>query len=137
MRATGSSGRTTSTVLFTDLVGSTELRARLGEETAEGLRRQHDRVVAEAITVNGGRVVKNLGDGVMATFMGAPDARGGQILVSEIVRWLTGSGLWKEAVAGGKPGDADRARQLLGQALATARELGLAHVERRTLALLQ
>jgi hypothetical protein len=40
-------------------------------------------------------------------------------------------------LAGGKPGDAERAHQLLGQALATARELGLAHVERRTLALLQ
>ena len=32
-------------------------------------------------------------------------------------------------------GDPDRARELLGQALATARELGLANVERQAVAL--
>jgi tetratricopeptide (TPR) repeat protein len=36
-----------------------------------------------------------------------------------------------------QPGDADRARELLGQTLATARELGLAKVERDAVALLQ
>lgn len=36
-----------------------------------------------------------------------------------------------------QPGDAARARDLLGQALATARELGLGNVERRAVALLQ
>jgi tetratricopeptide (TPR) repeat protein len=36
-----------------------------------------------------------------------------------------------------QPGDTDRARQLLGQALATARELGLANVERRAVELLK
>jgi hypothetical protein len=36
----------------------------------------------------------------------------------------------------GEPGDAERARDLLDQALATARELGLACVERRVVELL-
>jgi hypothetical protein len=36
-----------------------------------------------------------------------------------------------------RPGDADRARELLGQALATARELGLATVERGAVALME
>jgi hypothetical protein len=36
-----------------------------------------------------------------------------------------------------EPGDPERARELLGQALATARELGLAKVERDAVALLQ
>jgi hypothetical protein len=36
-----------------------------------------------------------------------------------------------------QPGDSDRARELLGQALATARELGLANVERRAVELLK
>jgi hypothetical protein len=31
-------------VLFTDLVGSTQLRSRLGEEAADDLRRVHDGV---------------------------------------------------------------------------------------------
>jgi hypothetical protein len=35
-----------------------------------------------------------------------------------------------------EPGDAHRARELLDQALATARELGLANVERRAVELL-
>ena len=34
-------------------------------------------------------------------------------------------------------GDAERARELLGQALGTARELGLGDVERRAIALLE
>jgi hypothetical protein len=36
----------------------------------------------------------------------------------------------------GQSGDAERARQLLGQALATARDRGLANIERRTVQLL-
>src|SRR2546423_822487 len=67
-------GRSTATVLFTDLVASTELRSRLGEQTAEEIRRQHDRLMSEAIEKHRGRLVKNLGDGVMATFAGASDA---------------------------------------------------------------
>jgi class 3 adenylate cyclase/tetratricopeptide (TPR) repeat protein len=67
-------GRATAIVLFTDLVGSTELRSRLGEEAAEALRRRHDGLVTGAIETNRGRLVKNLGDGVMATFTGASDA---------------------------------------------------------------
>jgi class 3 adenylate cyclase/tetratricopeptide (TPR) repeat protein len=66
--------RSTSIVLFTDLVGSTELRSRLGEDGAEALRRTHDRLIAGAVEANRGRPVKNLGDGVMATFTGASDA---------------------------------------------------------------
>src|SRR5688572_10307026 len=67
-------GRSTAIVLFTDLVGSTELRSRLGEDAAEELRRDHDRLIAGAVEANRGRLVKNLGDGVMATFTGASDA---------------------------------------------------------------
>jgi class 3 adenylate cyclase len=64
-------GRSTAIVLFTDLVGSTELRSRLGEDTADSIRRQHNRLVTQAIEGNRGRLVKNLGDGVMALFTGA------------------------------------------------------------------
>jgi hypothetical protein len=34
-------------ILVTDLVGSTQLRARIGEDAAELLRRDHDRHVAD------------------------------------------------------------------------------------------
>src|SRR6266446_7043208 len=66
--------RSTAIVLFTDLVGSTELRSRLGEDAAEELRRDPDRLIASAVEGNRGRLVKNVGDGVMATFTGASDA---------------------------------------------------------------
>jgi class 3 adenylate cyclase len=60
----------TVTVLFTDLVGSTELLSRLGEETADDLRREHFRLLRAAVSDAGGQEVKNLGDGLMVTFDG-------------------------------------------------------------------
>jgi class 3 adenylate cyclase len=76
-------GRATATVLFTDLVGSTELRGRLGDDAAEELRRAHDRLLTEAVEGNGGRVVKGLGDGIMATFTGAADAVAAAVAVQQ------------------------------------------------------
>src|SRR5205085_4878520 len=75
--------RSTAIVLFTDLVGSTELRSRLGEDAAEELRRHHDRLIVGAVEGNRGRLVKNLGDGVMATFTGASDALGAAVGIQQ------------------------------------------------------
>ena len=78
-------GRSTAMVLFTDLVGSTELRSRLGEQTAENLRHQHDALVAGAVEASRGHLVKNLGDGVMATFGGASDAVGAAMAIQQAI----------------------------------------------------
>ncbi len=67
-------GTGTSTVLFTDLVGSTSLRVRLGEEVADGLRRVHDELVGAAVVRHRGVVVKGGGDGLMAAFEAASDS---------------------------------------------------------------
>src|SRR5882724_508553 len=75
--------RSTAIVVFTDLVGSTELRSRLGEDAADELRRTHDRLIAGAVEGNRGRLVKNLGDGVMATFTGASDALGAAVGIQQ------------------------------------------------------
>ena len=64
----------TVTVMFTDLVGSTEIRSRVGEDAADALRAVHDQVLTDAIVANGGQVVKHLGDGFMATFTSAAGA---------------------------------------------------------------
>jgi class 3 adenylate cyclase len=64
----------TVAVLFTDLVGSTELLTRVGEEHAEELRREHFRVLRTALAEREGREVKNLGDGIMAVFANASAA---------------------------------------------------------------
>jgi class 3 adenylate cyclase len=55
-------------ILFTDLVGSTELTQRLGDVEAMRVIRAHDAIVADAIQGSHGRRVKHMGDGVMASF---------------------------------------------------------------------
>ncbi len=56
------------TILFTDLVGSTELLGRLGEDRADELRRAHFAMLRAAISAHGGEEVKNIGDSVMVAF---------------------------------------------------------------------
>jgi class 3 adenylate cyclase/DNA polymerase III delta prime subunit len=73
----------TKSVLFTDLVDSTQLRVRLGDDGADTLRRVHDVLIAEAVVANGGTVVKGLGDGVMASFDSAANAVAGAIAVQQ------------------------------------------------------
>jgi len=61
------------TVLFCDLVGSTEIAARLDPEEWREVVAGYHRAAAQAITRFGGHVAKYLGDGVMAYF-GWPEA---------------------------------------------------------------
>src|SRR5215469_11035671 len=61
------------TVLFCDLVGSTEIAARLDPEEWRETVAAYHRAAAEAVTHYGGHVAKYLGDGVMALF-GYPEA---------------------------------------------------------------
>ena len=63
----------TVTVMFTDLVGSTAERDRLGDAAADAVRRVHDHALRDAIESCGGRIVKSTGDGFMAAFAGAAD----------------------------------------------------------------
>jgi class 3 adenylate cyclase/CheY-like chemotaxis protein len=64
----------TVTVLFTDIVGSTELLPALGADAAEQLRHRHFGDMRGALAVHRGREVKTLGDGFMAVFDSATDA---------------------------------------------------------------
>ena len=61
------------TVLFCDVVGSTEIAAQLDPEEWRELVASYHRAAAEAITRYSGHVAKYLGDGVMAYF-GWPEA---------------------------------------------------------------
>jgi class 3 adenylate cyclase len=61
------------TVLFCDLVGSTEIAGRLDPEEWRETVAAYHRAAAEAVTRYGGHVAKYLGDGVMA-FFGYPEA---------------------------------------------------------------
>ena len=61
-------------ILFTDIVGSTEMTARLGDRMATELIRAHDSIVRRCLAACEGREVKHTGDGIMAAF---PDGRRG------------------------------------------------------------
>jgi class 3 adenylate cyclase len=60
--------RVLATVLFTDIVGSTRLASDLGDERWQALLAEHHRTVRRALERFGGREVKTVGDGFLATF---------------------------------------------------------------------
>ena len=62
--------RALRTILFTDIVGSTERAAAIGDERWHALLERHDEVTRDTVEQFGGRVVKNTGDGHLATLDG-------------------------------------------------------------------
>ncbi len=62
--------RALATVLFTDIVGSTERAAELGDRRWRDLLERHDAVVRRQLGIHRGREVKTMGDGFLATFDG-------------------------------------------------------------------
>jgi class 3 adenylate cyclase len=56
------------TVLFTDIVASTEQQARVGSRAWSRLTDQHDAMVRAALVRHRGHEVKTIGDGFLATF---------------------------------------------------------------------
>lgn len=61
-------------VMFTDVVGSTEMSQRLAPDDAHELHREHFAILRQALAETGGVEVKHLGDGLMATFSSASAA---------------------------------------------------------------
>ena len=64
------SSRMLATVLFTDIVGSTEQAATLGDRSWKVLLENHDRAVERQLRRYGGQLVKQTGDGILALFDG-------------------------------------------------------------------
>jgi class 3 adenylate cyclase len=58
----------TTSVVFTDLVGSTEMASRLGPAAADAIRQVHFGLLRGAVEATGGTEVKNLGDGLMVVY---------------------------------------------------------------------
>ncbi|MGH9012052.1 MAG: ATP-binding protein, partial [Acidimicrobiia bacterium] len=70
------------TMLFTDLVGSTELLSRAGDEDAQRIFRSHHDLLAETAAAHGGEV-KWLGDGLMVAFASVTDALSAAIAMQQ------------------------------------------------------
>ena len=62
--------RQLSTVLFTDIVGSTTLAEELGDRRWREVLEEHDDICRRELDRSGGRLVKTMGDGALATFDG-------------------------------------------------------------------
>ena len=67
-QAAQNADRVLATVLFTDIVGSTEQAAALGDQRWRQLLDRHDRVARAEVERFRGRFVKSTGDGILATF---------------------------------------------------------------------
>ena len=64
----------TLTLVFTDLVNSTQLLGRAGDEAGHRLFAAHHKLTSSAISGNGGEELQWLGDGVLAAFSSTADA---------------------------------------------------------------
>jgi class 3 adenylate cyclase len=74
-----------ATVVFTDIVGSTEQAARLGDRDWRALLERHDELVRTHLRRFQGREVKHLGDGFLAAFDGPARAiRCAQAIAAEV-----------------------------------------------------
>ena len=82
------SDRVLATVLFTDIVGSTERAAELGDGAWRALLERHDGLVREEVERHRGRFVKSLGDGALAVFDGPSRAISSATAIRDGVRDL-------------------------------------------------
>src|SRR5205823_4766367 len=68
-------------------------------EAADEVRRRHDRMVTAVVESRSGRVVKGLGDGIMASFTGASDAVAAAVAMQQGIERLNRSGKSSEPLA--------------------------------------
>ena len=66
--------RVLTSVLFTDIVASTERAAELGDGAWREVLERHDALVDRVVGEGGGRVVKHVGDGALSAFDGPANA---------------------------------------------------------------
>ena len=80
------SERVLATLLFTDIVGSTPLAERLGDDAWKRVLADHDRIIAAAIERFRGRRIQTTGDGVFARFDGAARALQAGLAIRDALR---------------------------------------------------
>jgi pimeloyl-ACP methyl ester carboxylesterase/class 3 adenylate cyclase len=62
--------RALATVLITDMIGSTDLAAKLGDRRWREILDKHDEVIRDRLQAHRGRLHRATGDGILATFDG-------------------------------------------------------------------
>lgn len=114
------------TVLFTDIVDSTAICSRYGDDAAIAMLQVHDRIVRDALGANGGREVKHTGDGIMAAFLSAVGAVRSACTVQESLRQHNDAGpdlpvVVRVGIAAGEP--VEQASDLFGSTVQLAARL--------------
>jgi class 3 adenylate cyclase len=109
----------TASILFTDIVGSTERQARVGQREWSRLTDDHDALFRAALARHRGHEVKTIGDAFLATF----DATGRAIrCAAEVVAGAAGIGL--ELRAGLHTGEIEvRGDDIAGLAVTIAKRI--------------
>jgi len=82
------SDRLLATVLFSDIVGSTEQATALGDRAWTARLEQHDRAIDRQLARFGGHLVKRTGDGVLAIFDGPARAVQCAVAIRDALRQL-------------------------------------------------
>jgi class 3 adenylate cyclase len=109
----------TATILFTDIVASTEQSARLGHRKWTTLTDDHDDMVRRALARHQGREIKTIGDGFLATFDATTRAARAAL---EVVSQATSLGL--EVRAGVHAGEVEvRPNDVVGLAVSVAKRI--------------
>ena len=78
-------GTATVTVLFSDLVASTERQSLLGDEAMDTFRHSMFEAFSDAVTSTGGEIVKSAGDGVMVVYRHSAEHHGLSTIASSPV----------------------------------------------------
>src|SRR5262245_29541807 len=86
-------GSGTCAILFTDLVDSTALRARVGEEAADRWAIEAEGRARDLVKARRGRVIKGTGDGVLAAFDSAADALAAAVALQQRAEYPTRIGI--------------------------------------------
>jgi class 3 adenylate cyclase/pimeloyl-ACP methyl ester carboxylesterase len=115
-RSGAESDAVTATVVFTDIVASTEHQARVGPREWSRLTDLHEALIRDLLVRHRGREVKTIGDGFLATFDGTGR---GLRCAAEIVKSAQGIGL--ELRAGVHTGEVElRGSDIAGLAVTIA-----------------
>jgi class 3 adenylate cyclase len=85
----------TITILFTDLVGSTEAMERAGEDEGRQLLGRYLRHLREISQAYGGHEVKNLGDGIEVAFGSVVAALDAATTMQKAVHWENDAADWR------------------------------------------
>lgn len=99
-------------IMFTDLVGSTQISSREGDARVLEVLSRHDQIVRDSLSTYGGREVKHTGDGILSSFSYVSKAVESAIKIQrdfgEPIEPETDDGRVRIGISAGEPVDQDR-----------------------------